>query len=61
MNIPVLRRLLAKNKKAVVKEYEGLNHMFQQCTTGRPDEYYTLEETMSEEVLSDIVTWLKKL
>ena len=61
MNIPVLRRLLAKNKKAVVKEYEGLNHMFQQCTTGRPDEYYTLEETMSEEVLSDIVTWVKKL
>ena len=61
MNIPVLRRLLAKNKKAVVKEYEGLNHMFQHCTTGCPDEYYTLEETMSEEVLSDIVTWLKKL
>ena len=61
MNIPVLRRLLAKNKKVVVKEYEGLNHMFQHCTTGRPDEYYTLEETMSEEVLSDIVTWLKKL
>jgi hypothetical protein len=35
--------------------------MFQHCTTGRPDEYYTLEETMSEEVLFDIVTWLKKL
>lgn len=61
MNIPVLRRLLAKNKKAVVKEYEGLNHMFQHCQTGRPDEYYTLEETMAEEVLNDIVTWLKKL
>ena len=61
MNIPVLRRLLPKNKKNVIKEYEGLNHMFQHCTTGRPDEYYTLEETMSEEVLSDIVTWLKKL
>ena len=61
MNIPVLRRLVPKNKKNVIKEYEGLNHMFQHCTTGRPDEYYTLEETMSEEVLSDIVTWLKKL
>ncbi len=61
MNIPVLRRLLPKNKKNVIKEYEGLNHMFQHCQTGRPDEYYTLEETMSEEVLSDIVTWLKKL
>lgn len=61
MNIPVLRRLLPKNKKNVIKEYEGLNHMFQHCQTGRPNEYYTLEETMSEEVLSDIVTWLKKL
>jgi dienelactone hydrolase len=61
MNIPVLRRLLPKNKKNVIKEYEGLNHMFQHCQTGRPDEYYTLEETMSEEVLFDIVTWLKKL
>lgn len=61
MNIPVLRRLLPKNKKNVIKEYEGLNHMFQHCTTGRPDEYYTLEETISEEVLTDIIAWIKRL
>ena len=30
-NIPVLRRLLAKNKKTVIKECEGLNHLFQHC------------------------------
>ena len=61
MNIPVLRRLLPKNKKNMVKEYHGLNHMFQHCETGRPDEYYKLEETISEEVLNDIITWIKKL
>ena len=61
MNIPVLRRLLPKNRKNLVKEYEGLNHMFQHCKTGRPDEYYKLEETISEEVLNDIIDWIKKL
>ena len=60
-NIPVLRRLLAKNKKTVIKECEGLNHLFQHCDTGRPDEYYNIEETIAEEVLADIVGWVNKL
>ena len=60
-NIPVLRRLLPKNKKTVIKEYEGLNHLFQHSTTGRPDEYYAIEETFSKEVLEDIINWIKKL
>ncbi len=60
-NIPVLRRLLPKNKKTVIKECEGLNHLFQHCDTGRPDEYYNIEETIAEEVLADIVSWINKL
>ena len=60
-NIPVLRRLLAKNKKTIIKECEGLNHLFQHCDTGRPDEYYNIEETIGEEVLADIVGWVNKL
>ncbi len=60
-NIPVLRRLLPKNKKTVIKECEGLNHLFQHCDTGRPDEYYNIEETIAEEVLADIVGWVKTL
>jgi hypothetical protein len=60
-NIPVLRRLLPKNKKTTIKECEGLNHLFQHSTTGRPDEYYAIEETFSEEVLEDIINWIKKL
>ena len=60
-NIPVLRRLLPKNKKTKIKEYEGLNHLFQHCNTGRPDEYYSIEETIAEEVLEDMIDWIKQL
>lgn len=60
-NLPALRRTLPNNKKNVIKEYEGLNHLFQHCETGRPDEYYKQEETISEEVLNDIITWIKRL
>ena len=60
-NVPALRRLLPKNKKNVIKEYEGLNHLFQHCEKGTPDEYFKIEETFSEEVLNDIIAWIKKL
>ena len=60
-NLPALRRTLPKNKRNVIKEYEGLNHLFQHCTTGMPTEYATIEETFSEEVLNDIIAWIKKL
>ena len=60
-NLPALRRTLPKNKRNVIKEYEGLNHLFQHCTTGLPDEYFKIEETFSEEVINDIIAWVKKL
>ena len=60
-NLPALRRTLPKNKRNVIKEYEALNHLFQHCTTGHPTEYAQIEETISEEVLSDIIEWIKKL
>ena len=60
-NLPALRRTLPKNKKNVIKEYEGLNHLFQHCQTGMPTEYVKIEETFSEEVINDIITWIKKL
>lgn len=44
---------------SVIKEYPGLNHMFQHATTGMPDEYGNIEETISEEVLSDIVAFVE--
>lgn len=46
------------NDRLVVKTYEDLNHLFQKCTTGMPQEYIYIEETISPQVLSDISTWI---
>lgn len=40
------------------KKYQGLNHLFQHAETGLPSEYYDIEETISPEVLEDIVNWI---
>lgn len=41
-----------------LREYPGLNHLFQHCKTGSVQEYRTIEETISPEVLSDIASWI---
>ena len=60
-NLPALRRTLPKNERNLIREYDALNHLFQHCTTGLPTEYGSIEETISPEVLSDIVAWMKQL
>ncbi len=60
-NLTAIRQLLPKSKKNLVKEYPGLNHLFQHCTTGLPAEYGQIEETISPEVLQDIAQWLNSL
>lgn len=37
---------------------EGLNHLFQHCTSGAVTEYPLIEETFAEEVLTMIVGWI---
>ncbi|MBQ3362031.1 MAG: alpha/beta hydrolase [Prevotella sp.] len=59
--LPAFKQLLPPSKKNLIKEYPGLNHLFQHCTTGLPNEYGQIEETISPEVLSDIVAWMKQL
>lgn len=61
LNLPAIERLLPKSKKNLIKEYPGLNHLFQHCTTGATTEYRQIEETISPEVLSDIAEWIKGL
>ena len=61
LNLPAIRRLLPSSKKNLIKEYPSLNHLFQHCTTGNPTEYPTIEETISSEVLNDMVEWIGKL
>ena len=60
-NLTAIKQLLPKSKKNLFKEYLGLNHLFQHCTTGLPTEYGDIEETISEEVLKDIAQWINQL
>ena len=60
-NVGSIKNNLPKNKKSQVKIYPGLNHLFQECTTGIPTEYINIEQTISPIVLEDIVDWLKQI
>lgn len=60
-NPEAIKTNLPHNKKHLIKEYEGLNHLFQHCTTGAVTEYIDIEETISEEVLQDIANWINGL
>ena len=55
LNMPQMQRLAPK---ATVKLYPGLNHLFQHAQTGAVQEYGTIEETISPEVLQDIVDFI---
>jgi hypothetical protein len=61
LNLTAIERLLPKSKKNLIKEYPGLKHLFQHCTTGIMNEYRQIEETISPEVLSDIALWINGL
>lgn len=60
-NLTAISRILPKKRQNLIKEYSGLNHLFQYCTTGRPDEYGTIEETISVEVMDDIASWIQTI
>lgn len=60
-NLETIKRLLPQNKQNLIKEYKGLNHLFQHCTTGAFSEYNNIEETSSPEVLQDMVEWIKSI
>lgn len=60
-NVEAIKGNLPKNKKSQVRIYPGLNHLFQECTTGLPTEYINIEQTISPIVLEDIAAWLKQL
>jgi pimeloyl-ACP methyl ester carboxylesterase len=49
------------NDEVTIKEYPGLNHLFQESATGSPDEYGKIEQTFSPEVLEDMKNWILKV
>lgn len=56
-NLSELKKLLPN---AETKEYPGLNHLFQHAETGEMTEYIEITETVSPEVLEDILKFIKK-
>ena len=59
-NLAVIRDNLQLKEGDIVREYEGLNHLFQHSKTGAVAEYIKLEETISPEVLNDITTFVQR-
>lgn len=49
-----------RKKNLVIRKMKGLNHLFQHCTTGHPDEYYEIDETIAPEVLEIMTKFIKK-
>ena len=60
-NIPLIKQHLPENKQLLIKEYEALNHFFQHCTPATALNYGQIEETISTEVLSDLVIWIQSI
>ena len=61
LNLTSIAQKLPKNINSKTKLYPGLNHLFQECKTGLPQEYATIEQTISPIVLKDIAEWIKSL
>ncbi|TYB75866.1 alpha/beta hydrolase family protein [Bizionia myxarmorum] len=60
-NLSTIKNALTKggNKNVKTMEFPNLNHLFQECETGSPDEYATIEQTFSPLVLEEITKWIK--
>lgn len=60
-NMESLTDHLPNHPKTVIKMYSGLNHLFQPADTGAVGEYAQIETTIDEQLLKDIVSWIKEL
>jgi uncharacterized protein len=49
----------ARRHLLTIHRLPGVNHMMQRARTGMMEEYLTIEETMSPDVLERIIAWLK--
>ncbi|MDR2426421.1 MAG: alpha/beta hydrolase [Endomicrobium sp.] len=59
-NLKAVKKALkaGDNKDVTLKIFPNLNHLFQECKSGLPEEYSQIEQTFSPEVLSEITDWI---
>lgn len=62
-NLSAIENALKKggNKHVKIVELPNLNHLFQVCETGSPNEYIEIEQTFSPVALNEISGWLKSI
>jgi len=62
VNSKALEKIINKHNRKDwhIKVYPDKNHLFQNATKGTIMEYAIIEETIGEDVLGDIVGWIKK-
>jgi hypothetical protein len=62
-NLPAYEKIISEYGKTnmTLHEMPDLNHLFQHCETGSPNEYFNIDETISPEVLEMIVKFVKKV
>ena len=62
VNLAAIKNGLEKsgNKNVTIKELPNLNHLFQECTTGSPEEYAKIEQTFSPMALNEVSNWILK-
>ena len=61
VNLEAISKALAKgkNKNVTIKELPNLNHLFQECKTGSPSEYASIEQTFSPIALTEVLKWIQ--
>ena len=59
-NLEAIKKSLikAKNKNFETYEFQGMNHLFQECITGAFNEYAEIEQTISPKVLDKMSAWI---
>lgn len=60
-NLSAIKNALTKggNDNVTAIKLPGLNHLFQECKTGLPNEYASIEQTISPIALTEILKWIQ--
>lgn len=61
-NLPAIKAALEKggNQDVEIKEFPGLNHLFQHSNVGKVSEYGKIEETFAPEAMETISRWITR-
>ncbi|MGV8932851.1 MAG: hypothetical protein ACOH1R_12180 [Luteimonas sp.] len=62
-NLAGIKRALARggNRESTVLRLPGINHNLQTALTGKPSEYFEIDETVAPSVLELMSSWMKEV